>query len=342
MALCALRFLTEACEGPCPLNQELVAHSDAIAAVNVIIPARRRVRHSWHTGQLDLQAEASVLLQACLEGRDDHRVHILLSKAVEVKALGKQQAQLKRQVYELTDRAVTEKRVLTELEAKRFDALNQELVANFTVTMELHHRNVFDDESLSGAALQSAAEKEAKESRQAREQQRHSRNKAKDQSAFSDLETGGVDKEERKPLLSIIEVNWRGRVHRVVFSVPIYMPFLTSSSRDAFISTVGLDTAELRASELVKEAPEFIREAKWVYECSMRSSVYQLLNSYMTNFKLCMYGMVVLLNLSVLMSPNKLNRPLSALQRHVNGHATLDIWELLSLLTTLSLGVVVS
>ena len=42
------------------------------------------------------------------------------------------------------------------------------------------------------------------------------------------------------------QVWWRGKVHKVVFSVPLFAPYLTASTQEHFINTVDLSTAELR------------------------------------------------------------------------------------------------
>ena len=70
----------------------------------------------------------------------------------------------------------------------------------------------------------------------------------------------------------------------------------------------------------------------------MTSPWYELLNKFMTRFKLSLYALVVLLNISVLMSPNKLNQPLGALRRHLDGTDELEQWEWVSLTLTLCLG----
>ena len=74
-------------------------HSNAISAINEIVPSKRRhnkAMRPMRPGELDLRAEASILLQALLEGRGDDKVHALLGKAVEVKALHRNQAELRR------------------------------------------------------------------------------------------------------------------------------------------------------------------------------------------------------------------------------------------------------
>jgi len=73
-----------------PGNQELVAKSDVISAVNSIVPAvnvRDEALAREHPTYMTVRGKACLLLAACLEGREDDATHRQLDRRLETHGL---------------------------------------------------------------------------------------------------------------------------------------------------------------------------------------------------------------------------------------------------------------
>ena len=108
-----MNTLVEMMQGPCGGNQELVARSDVVVSVNLVvhasIPADDELA-ARDPGHRTLRSLGCLLLSACLEGRADRVTHVALAKRLEVRALDGYRVTLDRQVA----RAWTPKRQPTK------------------------------------------------------------------------------------------------------------------------------------------------------------------------------------------------------------------------------------
>jgi hypothetical protein len=136
-----LCFLVESIQGPCPGNQELIAKSDVIAALNSILDAQ-----NWKDGEhsqadpsyLDMRGLSCVLLAATLEGREDRFTHRQLSRRVETGSLEEYKIALENSVWDILNQTKFEGRLPTQKEGRIIKTKQSALVAVMTVLIELN------------------------------------------------------------------------------------------------------------------------------------------------------------------------------------------------------------
>lgn len=378
LAAQTLAFLTEATQGPCAGNQAQVAHVDVLNAVNDLVSARWRPpsnpqftqRGEGFSGAAspvdelalgldakseaeffgafgrDLRCQACQLLAACLEGRTDRATHDEAARRLERTSLGRLAIELDRDVRAVYARAAAQTRLPTDAEREAAEAMATALGALVTVLTVLA-----DDEEETAAAAGGSAPGGGDD---------EDYEDCDDDAAKVKLFKLGVTKITKiatatkkskyssgsghggahEPLLSRVEVAWRGRVEAVVFPLPQEASYLPQSLVTSFLLTVDLTSAESRVAELLQAAPAFIANMKHVYACSQQYKLYTFLHRNVTSIKLVMYAFVVLLNLNVLMSPPSIRNSFGAAWDLLSGASTLTGREVTGLGITLFLGCV--
>ena len=334
-------LLTEVMQGPCAGNQEFIASSDVLVAVNSILPimtqdfeVRKALEDPKH---VTVRGLACVLLAACLEGRKDRECHEHMERRIETAALSQYLVEVERDIRAL--RKATANRPWTDGETQRLKALNASLVAIVTIDVELKEdahdllaggggggdKDSSDDEDDDGGGRMAKKGKSKKKKTKKR--------KKKKQTLEEEAIAGDGE------LWQLVEIAWKGKVERTVFPVPREMAFVSKARKEEFLTDVDLASAEKRMAGLIREADDIVREAVYTRNLAESSAFYRLLHHRMPAFKISVYGLVVLLCLNVTFAGEELSSPLRSLSRF--GTDKLDEYEELSVTVTLLLALLI-
>lgn len=321
-----LNTLIDATLGPCAGNQELIAKSDVVAALNLIIHAvntRDVILGKKNPRYMGLRGLSCLLLAACLEGREDQITHQYLERRLEPQMLQDYRAELEENIWVVLQESKTEKRLPRPDEVERVKITQQFLVAVSTVLTELDKRDSkkpVDGEkppgTLAGAGL-TAVENMAAATKQ-------------------------LKGAKKQTLVGLVEIAWRGKVERTCFPLPFEIKYLAPETKKDFLDEVDLSTSEKRMKALVKKTDRFVREMELIYHEAEQSKVYRVVHKHLPMVKLANYGLVFALNLNLLLSPASLRTPVLALFEDIDGTNPLSSNERLSLFFTTVLGALVT
>eukprot|EP00613_Pedinella_sp_CCMP2098_P026412 CAMPEP_0171704950 /NCGR_PEP_ID=MMETSP0991-20121206/12929_1 /TAXON_ID=483369 /ORGANISM="non described non described, Strain CCMP2098" /LENGTH=1839 /DNA_ID=CAMNT_0012294447 /DNA_START=377 /DNA_END=5898 /DNA_ORIENTATION=- len=351
-----LSSLADSMLGPCAGNQDLVAKSDVVAALNVIIHAvnyREERLAEEDPKHMGLRGRSCLLLRACLEGREDHTAHELLQRGLEIEALEDYHDDLEDDIRDILFEAKSEQRLPSRNEIDRVDVMQQFLVAVSTVLDELVKK---------GDRIRKPESRERKG--------KDGKNTEKD---FEEVEVGGrrsgisgvvlnVEHEggnntnapsasraakklaqkrrlmKRDPLVGFVEISWRGKIERSCFPLPFEIDYLSTETKEAFYDEVDMSTSEKRVKALVKRTDIFVREMEIIYHFAEQFKVFRLLHRNLVTVKLLNYGLVFALNFNLLLSPEIMgSSPSTMLQGDMDGSKPLNSHERMRLLTTVFL-----
>jgi hypothetical protein len=336
-----LALLIELMQGPCPGNQEVIVDSEALVAINNIIPsvnAHDRKMSLVDPNHMDIRGQACVLLAACLEGREDFDCHKTMMRKLETSALFGYQSLIEAEIRSIRANALG--RLLDLIEEQKVATLQAALVAVVTVEMELRQekKQTVQEKKAQADVDTKSPTKEGVDSAQLDNDQ------VDDKAATPPLgEAKGHRREVERlcsqPLVGIVEVAWHGLIERNVFAMPFEVEYLTAATKDKFLEEVNLSTTEKRMSELMQHSDAFIAEMRLIHDKAEQSRLFRALHRRMPTFKTYLYALVVILNVNVLMAPNKLESPARALMHLFSSSSDRDLK--LSLLETTSLGVTV-
>ena len=258
-----LDVLIEALQGPCPGNQEFLADADGfIAALDKIMQSPFHDRVRVAV-RLQVKATALKLIASMLESRLDKELKVHSALSRELEPVA----------FDMLRTYLT--KVLKKSEGKvtdgefedREDTVLEAMASISTITTELCLVPAYLKK------LQSIKKKRKK--------------------ASMDLFDNAV---------STIEVLWKDRIESVSFVCPKDSSFLTHKSKEEFLLSADLSTAEKRMKQLLSAAPVFMAEMKQIYVLSQWSSVYAFIHHNIVNIKWAMYALVVLLNLNIVMA----------------------------------------
>eukprot|EP00621_Florenciella_sp_RCC1693_P013539 CAMPEP_0182529542 /NCGR_PEP_ID=MMETSP1323-20130603/5259_1 /TAXON_ID=236787 /ORGANISM="Florenciella parvula, Strain RCC1693" /LENGTH=969 /DNA_ID=CAMNT_0024738755 /DNA_START=20 /DNA_END=2929 /DNA_ORIENTATION=+ len=303
----SLDTICEAVQGPCRGNQELVADSHAIMAVNNLLASDLSAQRISREERMSCKCKAVTLVHACLEARsvggvDDgtggtsQKVHKDIGGSLEPRNV---------------DRFFQTARRYIEDEEQLFMAAHSGDGVDLGVHMggagkAVPHLPDADEEELEavkGEVLEALVvlnmvQQELSHVAAFSEQERPEHD-AVAQHDFLDRYVGHV------------EVCWNGHVQQVSFPVPPYADYFKDSSRQQFLKTVDLDGPEKRMKQLAKESFDMISEMKSIYQNARSSPFYLFMHRNISAVKQCLYYVVVLLNLNLLMEPNVIRDTLS-------------------------------
>jgi hypothetical protein len=338
-----LALLIELMQGPCPGNQEEIAESETLAAINNIIPAANAFDLEMSVadpGHMDIRGQSCVLLAACLEGREDFDCHHAMTQKLEVSALFGYQALIEDDIRNIRGNALG--RLLDSLEGQRVKTLQAALVAVVTVGMELRQEKkelekaadaaaaVSDELDDDGDGVKSGEEENLETTETSSSVEASGAEKASSSSK-------AFDRLHSQPLVGIVEVAWKGQIERNVFAMPFEVEYLTPGTKAKFLEEVDLSTTEKRMSELMHSSDAFIAEMRLIHDKAEQSSVFRALHHQMPTFKIYLYVLVMLLNLNIIMSPNKFESPARAVTSYLSGDLELEVLEMASLAYTVLL-----
>jgi hypothetical protein len=332
-----LNTLIEAMLGPCAGNQELIAKSDVIASLNLVI-------HANNTRDIELAKQnprymgirglSCVLLAACLEGREDHVTHNQLERRLETVMLDDFRNELEVDIWVILTEAKSEERLPRLDEVERMKVMQQFLVAVTTVLTELGKHG--DSSPRVGAENKSGANpNEAAHNAPAKPGILEVAERRQKMAAAVAMLKGA----KKEPLVGLVEIAWRGKVERTVFPLPFEIKYLSLKTKKAFLDEADLSTSEKRMKSLLKKSHRFSREMEIIYREAEQSKVYRILHKHLPMVKLANYGLVFALNLNLLLSPASLGAPAIALVEHIDGTHHLNSNERLSLFFTMITGV---
>jgi hypothetical protein len=264
LVISLLLFLTEAVQGPCPKNQELlVAMDGVVAGVDKVLQSifDPRIRIGV---QLECKSAAALLLAGLLEGRSDLVVHRMLAEDLGPDLFDL----LRHSVMRTLDKAAKKKTSSVHVNLNYLKDVSLALMSSVsTIITELRKVEAF------------AAKMDEKPK--------------KDKNAKTDL----LEDEVR-----VIEINWKDRIESTSFSVPQDTAYLSAKTKDQFLKNVDLSTSEKRMKQLLDNAPVFMAEMEQIYALSKKSPLYAFINHNIVNIKWSMYALVVLLNLNIVMA----------------------------------------
>jgi hypothetical protein len=326
-----LNTLIDSMLGPCAGNQELIAKSDVIASLNLVIHAvNERDAHleEENPRYMGIRGLSCLLLAACLEGREDHVTHEYLERRLERQMLDDYRTKLEDEVWVILSASKGKDRLPHPDEVERIIIAQQVLVAVSTVLTELKKREL----TLGGPENDNS-------------QAEGDNSSAGNATASLDLDLKGrlsnmsaatkQLKGAKKPsLVGLVEIAWRGKVERTCFPLPFEIEYLAAASKTAFLDEVDLSTSEKRMKALMKKTDYFVREMELIYKMAEQSKVYRFMHNYLPMVKLANYGLVFALNLNLLLSPASLQTPFTALSDDMNGSHPLSTNERLSLFFT--------
>lgn len=200
-----LDFLTEALQGPCPKNQELLCSTDGvISAVDKVLQSIFDPRVKIEI-QLKCKASASIFLAALLEGRVDMTIHKLLAE------------DLGPQLFELLRHNVM--RVLDKSNLKLQKNKNALTILNGSYNKQLAQHSLLREISLQ---IMSAVSTVLMELRKVDEFAKKQDERPKKKGEKADL----LEEE-----VKVIEIYWRNRIEITSFSVPEDSAYLSDKTR---------------------------------------------------------------------------------------------------------------
>jgi hypothetical protein len=326
-----LALLVEVMQGPCPGNQEEIVDSDALVAINNIMPAvndsdlRMSLADPEH---MDIRGKSCVLLAACVEGREDFECHKTLIRKLEVGALFGYEEAIEAEIRMIREEASG--RLLSTPEKQKVETLQAALVAVVTIKMELRQEKKVEKQ---------VKKKKAKSENNGDAEESESSEEEEEVGPASAAGSAKVEHSNTKqPLVGIVEIAWKGQIERNVFAMPIEVAYLTASTKTKFLEEVDLSTTEKRMSKLLRCSDSFYSEMRLIHNKAERSSVFRFLHFSMPTIKMYLYVLVVLLNLNTIMAPNKIESgPARALTHYLSGKLDLDHYEVVSLGVTVVL-----
>jgi len=336
-----LALLIELTQGPCPASQEEIVESEALVALNNIIPALNNFDLEMSENDpahMDIRGLASVLLAACLEGREDFDCHQAMTRKLEVSGLTGYQELIEADICKVRANALG--RLLHPMEEQRVATLQAALVAVVTVEMELRQEKK-EQEKAAEAASADSEEFDDDPLSETVEYGDDAMGKGLVGTLSVEKASKELERLRSQALVGIVEVAWKGQIERNVFALPFELEYLTSATKRKFLQEVDLSTTEKRMSELMHSADTFIAEMRLIHSKAEQSPLFRALHHQMPTFKTYLYILVLLLNLNVIMSPNKFESPVRAMIRYFAGDSQLDALEMASLGFTAFLFVIV-
>ena len=283
-------FLIEVMQGPCPENQLFITKSEAIVAIKYILPNSVSAEGSEEENVAKtLQLHATAVL--LLKTCLEGRKDRECHEiiATRIEVILLQEHQL---LHEEQAHDLRVKRFLSDEEADILDKALDSVVNVTTIKDELDKMPEYH--------LQIEAHKNDNEE---------------------------ID-QETAHYISTIEIWWRGQIERVSFPLPRASPYLSEDAKNKFLSSVDLSTTERRNKALLRECGVLIGDMRNVHLLASRNMWYRVVNRNINEIKQTLYFIVVLVNLSVLMSPDELRQPYKLLfdcsddQTNARGYCT--------------------
>ena len=311
-----LGFFVEGMQGPCVGNQLLLVRSDTVQCINFLIGT---INEEEQQDELDdpeymnMKGVACLCLSACLEGSLDGAQREEVRKRIELIPLEQLAVNLEKSLSIVRQRAQRAMRLLNESEAARFAVGAEVLVAVRDVQRSLGY-----EEHVGGLLVGEDRSQGTPEERE-----------------HNDTRLLREKKERREQFTSTVEILWHGRTHRACFPIPFQAAYFASAKKSEFLSNVPIETKDDRVKGLMKASNRLVSEMDWICAVAEQSWLYRTVHMNITNIKLCMYALVVLLNVNVLMSSKALESPYNAF---FNDFDDLSGGEKTSLYLTLALG----
>jgi hypothetical protein len=272
-----LRFLIAAMHGPCPGNQLLVARSELLNSIILVIPAppclteRREVEESRGTHRT-LSALACDVLEAVLEGGavdyDDLRRHL------ELNTIYAHARRLNAEVQGMYKKALRETRSLSKEEESKRDLICDTLTKIYTIKQQL-------DPATDNSVMASG----------------------------SNQHFGG-----ETDLVGTVEIVVGNRVHQCFFPMPVQVSFLSQETKRNFLKSMALGTTEQRMGQLIDDAKgKWDIEMHSIRYIMLNSRLYQTIHRNIGVIRPALFLLVIMINLNVLMSSPRISEPVNVL-----------------------------
>eukprot|EP00615_Pteridomonas_danica_P000262 CAMPEP_0114358040 /NCGR_PEP_ID=MMETSP0101-20121206/22031_1 /TAXON_ID=38822 ORGANISM="Pteridomonas danica, Strain PT" /NCGR_SAMPLE_ID=MMETSP0101 /ASSEMBLY_ACC=CAM_ASM_000211 /LENGTH=1066 /DNA_ID=CAMNT_0001501009 /DNA_START=3077 /DNA_END=6274 /DNA_ORIENTATION=+ len=350
-----LLLLIEAIQGPCPGNQEVIAKSEVVSALNSIIYSKNAKDQELRVSDphyMDLRSLSCILLAATLEGREDDIIHGHLEKRLEKSSLEDFKSSLEEVIRSTIIDAKSQGRLMTSDEDTRMRTTKSALVAVDSVLIQL-------GQSISEVTR---AIKPMAKTRSWRTKKTNDTTST----TLRDPLIGVVEiawrgqvertcfpghaisttptqrKANNTALIGVAEIAWRGQVERTCFPLPFEIKYLSNATKLAFLDEVDVSSSDKRMGALIKQCDFFIKEMDLIYRKAEQSPIYLFLHSSLPSFKVANYGLVVALNANILLSDASLTSPSKAFTNHLSGADVMNTFELVSMLVTTCLGALVT
>jgi hypothetical protein len=314
-----LAFLVECMQGPCVGNQMLVVRSDAVQCMNFLVGTANEEEledEREDPEYMNMKGVACLAVAACLEGSLDGPQKEEVRKRLELIPLEHLAVNLEKHLTKVRDHAQRAMRLLNDAEANRFAVGTEVLVAVRDVQRALGYAEkpgdlIVGEDRVVGGSPEDVLQKERALLR--------------------------AKAARRDQFTATVEVFWNGRTHRTCFPIPFQAAYFPAASKVQFLSTVPVSTKDDRTKGLMKNTGHLVSEMDWICTVAEQSFLYRTVHMNITNIKLCMYALVVLLNVNVLMSSKKLESPYDAF---FHDFSDLSPPERTSLFITIALGVI--
>ena len=99
-----------------------------------------------------------------------------------------------------------------------------------------------------------------------------------------------------------VDVAWNGQIEKVCFPLRPDVTYLRDQTKKSFENSTDLSTTESRMKALIQVTPIFDQEMTQIYSMARLSKVYEFLHYHISTIKMCMYLLIVLLNLNIMMA----------------------------------------
>ncbi|GMI17805.1 hypothetical protein TrLO_g6323 [Triparma laevis f. longispina] len=294
LCLSALKFLIEACHGPCAENQMLIInHLRALGACKNILSCDFGPKlEKEEVVKAQLYASATTLLSALLESRGENSTGhsvlceqiptrmleqrmIVISEAKEslkkkIKKREKQRSSLKRKNWKFIKSKLLE---TAGMKAERLDAKKEEIDLKRELDSELRANLMLKREITFG-------------------------NKDSENVFESDSHSGDM---LSRSMIKSVEVYWNGRCEHCFFTLPDEWRSLNKVTKESFLQKCDLSTSETRVRSLVENVDMLKDSMKYQYRLSKRT-LYRRMRELYFPLKKIIYILVILLNLNILFS----------------------------------------
>jgi hypothetical protein len=273
-----LDCLTEVLQGPCSLNQDLVANHSCLGLVSNVLKIGPDEWENIYEEEEDVikevQNKAITMVAACLEGRkeqaNDAVVHGKLADTMEATILS-----------DFGDICLKGLQKYVEDDSLGSAELKEGTQDYIESLVSLH--SVFNELDLIP---------------EYKEQLHALQEKAKEDGLDETLSY----REKFEVYVGQVEVYWLEQIEKVCFPLRMDISYLRDGTKNAFYNNVDLSTVDTRMKEAIEIVPVFSVEMSQIYYLARMSAFYRFVHHNLKAIKFSMYALVVLLNINVAMA----------------------------------------
>jgi hypothetical protein len=280
LTLCSLEFFVEILQGPCEMNQTFVATNRKLFDVckNILSASLPNILDVGL--RVKLYAASMGVLAALLESRVEYDIHHIIIEQIPCTLFGRRMMSAKTMLQDLRGK----EGVVDEAE-ELIEITNGEIRDIYTLCGELEsaskHKGspkAFEqlDDILKALGGGEEEEEDGQEG---------------GKGTWAEVEDG----------VRCVEVYWNDRTVKAFFTLPKCWQSFSESSKETFIGNADLGNSETRMKSLMEARQELYEEMQFQEKLSSYKA-YRMLSANFFFFKKLTYGVVLLLNATVLLT----------------------------------------